>query len=110
MASARLTNEEFKGAASRMISWINRFEFAPDRDSIPAPIRAQVKFNLGMTLLRQGRVNHARDAFRDAHRIFPSETAIDEAMVLDSFDDRARDIAARLWEKPTQQIPPLVAA
>jgi Flp pilus assembly protein TadD len=100
MSAARLTNEEFQVAASRLITWINRFEFAPDRDSIPAPIRAQVYSNLGLTLLRQGRVDHAKEAFGRAHAIDPSEQEIDEALGLDSFNDRARVISARQWEKP----------
>jgi tetratricopeptide (TPR) repeat protein len=105
MASARLSNEEFQADAPRMIGWINRFEFAHDRNSIPAPIRAQVQFNRGLTLLRQGRVEPAREAFALAHAIDPSEPAIDEAQGLDSFNDRAREIAARFREKP-----PMVAA
>jgi tetratricopeptide (TPR) repeat protein len=100
MSAARLTNDEFQVAASRILSWINRFEFAPDRDSIPAPIRAQVYSNLGLTLLRQGRVDQAREAFGRAHEIDPDEPAIDEALGLDSFNDRARDIAVRLRKKP----------
>lgn len=105
MAAARLSDQEFQAAASRMMSWINRFEFATDRNSIPAPVVAQVYSNLGLTLLCLGRVEQARDAFGLAHEIDPSEPAIDEALGLDSFNDRARNIAARLREKP-----PLVAA
>ncbi len=105
MAAARLTNEEFRLSGSRILDWINRFEGAPGRNSIPAAILAQVYSNLGLTLLRLGRIEDAHDAFDRAHAIDPSEPAIDEALGLDSFDDRARDIAARLREKP-----PLVAA
>jgi cytochrome c-type biogenesis protein CcmH/NrfG len=53
-----------------------------------------------LTLLRQGRVDQAREAFGRAHEIDPDEPAIDEALGLDSFNDRARDIAVRLRKKP----------
>ena len=104
-AADRLSNEDFGAAGLRILSWINRFEGAFDPKSMPAPIRAQVLFNLGLTLLRLGRVEQARHALGLAHAIDPSEPAIDEALGLDSFNDRARDIAARLREKP-----PLIAA
>ena len=95
----RASDAEFSLLGRRIIEWAARFELAHGRDRIRASTLAQVKFNVGLTLLRFGRHHDARAALDLAHATDPEEPSIGEAVGLDSFDHHAREIAARYREK-----------
>ena len=101
-AADQVSDQSFKTVGLRILDWVDRFERAPGRDQVRASVLAQVQFNRGLALLRLGRRDDARHALDFAHAADPVEPAIDEALRLEVFDDRARRIAARLREKPVR--------
>jgi tetratricopeptide (TPR) repeat protein len=101
----QVSDEEFAAIGPQILNWAARFEQAPGRDQVRAALLAQVLFNQGLTLLRLGRFGEAREALGRARAVNPNESAIVEASRLESYDDRAREIASRI-----HGMPPLVAA
>lgn len=99
-AGAQASDDSFGPIADRIVRWASRFEVASGRGQVRASILAGVQFHLGLTLLRQGRTNQARDAFRLAQATDPNEASFAEAADLDAFDDSAIRIAARLRDRP----------
>ena len=101
-AADQVSDQGFEAVGVRILDWVDRFERAPGRDQVRASVLAQVQFNRGLVLLRLGQRDDARHALDLAHAADPVEPAIDEALRLEVFDDRAREIGARLREKPVR--------
>lgn len=96
----RLSDDQFAPAGREILDWVDRFDRAPGRDRVLASVLGLVRFNQGLTLLRLGQQAEARETLALAHGINPAESAIDEALQLDVYDDRARQIASRLRARP----------
>ncbi len=98
--SELLPDPEFRSAVRLVLDWIERFDRAPGRDQIYAIPLAQVHLNRGLILLRLGQRDEADEAFRLAHAIDPIEPAIIEALALQGYDEKARQIGPRSRSKP----------
>jgi tetratricopeptide (TPR) repeat protein len=96
-----LPEDQFESIADRILAWADRFDRAPGREQVPALTLALLQFNLGMALLRLGRVEAAREALRLARAVDPIFAGIDEATHLTAYDQHARDLAARVRARPT---------
>ncbi len=96
-----LPDDQFEGVADRILTWADRFDRAPGREQVMALTLALLQFNRGMALLRLGRVEAARDTLRLARAVDPIFPGIDEAARLTSYDQRARDLAARARARST---------
>lgn len=94
-------DDQFEPIARRVLEWCDRLMRTPDRVSVVPPLIAMSFFNRGVMLLRLGRIAEAQDAFRHAHKIYPLDTTFDEATRLDAYDERARDLAHHVRERPT---------
>ncbi len=99
-ATDRLDDAEFEQTVSPILGWIDRFDQAPGRGQVRPAVLALVQFNQGSLLLRLGRNQEAKAAFDRAHATDPSEPTIDQARALESYDETARDLAARYRHKP----------
>jgi hypothetical protein len=96
-----LPDDQFGPVADRILAWADRFDRAPGREEVTALTIALLHFNRGMTLLRLGRGDEARDALRLARAIDPIFSEIDEAARLTNYDQRARMLAARARARST---------
>ncbi len=90
-----LPDDQFGPVADRILAWADRFDRAPGREEVRAMTIALLQFNRGMTFLRLGRGDDARDALRLARAVDPIFSEIDEAARLTTYDERARMLAAR---------------
>jgi tetratricopeptide (TPR) repeat protein len=90
-----LPDDQFQAVAEHILAWADRFDRAPGREEVTAPTLALLQFNRGMTLLRLGRVEAAREALRLARAVDPIFPGIDEAARLTAYDQQARALAAR---------------
>ena len=96
-----LPDADFEPVGRRILDWSERFEHATGRERVSASTLALLQFNRGMALLRLGRDEAAREALRLAHAVDPIFSGIDEAVGLTSYDQHARDLAARVRSRPT---------
>jgi tetratricopeptide (TPR) repeat protein len=96
-----LPDEQFRPVADRMLEWADRFDRAAGREQVLALTLALIQFNRGMILLRLGRTEDARDALNLARSVDPILSEIAEATRLTSFDQHARDLAARVRSRPS---------
>ena len=87
---------DFAVIGPQILEWAARFEQAPGRDQVTEARVALVLFNEGLTLLRLGRLGEAHEALGRAHTANPNESTIAEALRLEVYDDRARQIASTL--------------
>ena len=101
----QLTDADFAMAAPAILNSIDRFNHAPGRDRIRPAVLALVRVHHGLILLRLNRPTEAHAAFDQAYEINPNEPRFDAARHLTTFDDSARDLAARFRSNP-----PLTAA
>ena len=92
--SETLTNDEFMAEGRRILGWVERFHQAPGRDKVSKLTLVGVRLYRGLALLRMGQLELGRTALHLAHSIDPDDQTLDEASSLESFDDRARQIAA----------------
>jgi hypothetical protein len=99
-AAEQMPDDQFDPVGHQILHWAERFESARGREQVRAAVLASVQFNRGLVLLRLGQVDQAQETLRLAHATDPNEPAFGEASQLDTFDDRARKILARLREKP----------
>ncbi|WZO96026.1 hypothetical protein EP7_002999 [Isosphaeraceae bacterium EP7] len=93
------SDQRFETAGQEILGWIGRFDRLPDRGDVPASIVALVYLVRGLVLLRSGRRDEAHHVLRIAQQIDPSNPSIAESVGLESFDDQARDIVARLRDR-----------
>jgi hypothetical protein len=96
-----LPDDQFKPVADRILKWADRFDRAAGREQVLASTLALVQFNRGMILLRLGRTDAARDALNLARSVDPILSEIEEATRLTSFDQHARELAARVRSRPS---------
>jgi hypothetical protein len=96
----RLPDDQIADPAARLLAWIERFETAPGREGVRASVLAQVVFNGGVVFLRLGRVAEAHESFELAHRANPADPNLRQATALDTFDQKARDIANEVRRRP----------
>jgi tetratricopeptide (TPR) repeat protein len=103
MQAEHAADDKFEPAARRVLDWCLRLDQAPDRDRAGESLVALSQFNRGFVLLRAGRVSQAREAFEEAHRIYPEGPMLDEVAGLQTYDRHAREVArsvrtlAELW-------------
>jgi hypothetical protein len=95
-----LPDDRFRPVADRILAWVDQFERAPGRDQISAATLAQLQFNRALVLLRLGQSEAYRNALILAHAVNPVLSEIDEAARLTVYDQRARDLAARVRARP----------
>jgi hypothetical protein len=95
-----LPEDRFPAVAERILDWADRFQRAPGREQVRALPHAQLLFNQGLILLRLGRIDEAHHTLALARATDPIIPEIDEASRLTSYDQRAREIAARVRSRP----------
>ncbi len=96
-----LPDDQFGPVAEKILTWAGRFERAPDRERVIALTFALFQFNRGVVLLRLGQAEAAREALKLASAVDPVFPEIDEATRLTVYDQRARELAARVRARPT---------
>ena len=96
-----LPDEQFRPMADRILEWADRFDRAPGREQVLALTLALIQFNRGMILLRLGRTGAAREALNLARSVDPIVSEIEEATRLTSYDQHARELAARVRARPS---------
>jgi tetratricopeptide (TPR) repeat protein len=92
----RLPDDGFQAIATQVLDLSLRFDQSPGRDRIRASALALVHFNRGQIFLRLGQVDQAHREFELAHSIGQVLPEIAEATTLRAYDQRARDLAARV--------------
>ena len=95
-----LTDDQFERVAHRILAWADRFDRAPGREKVHAFTLALLQFNRAMILLRLGKGEAAREALALARAVDPISNEIEEAARLTVYDQRARDLAARVRGRP----------
>jgi len=95
-----LPEDRFPPVAERILDWADRFQRAPGRERVRALPHAQLLFNKGLTLLRLGRIGEAHRTLELAQATDPIIPEIDEASQWTAYDQRAREIAARVRSRP----------
>jgi hypothetical protein len=91
----QLSDADFEPCGRRILEWVDRFEHAPGREEVRASVLAQVQFNHGLVLLRLGSTAEAKRQLEIAHRANPSDPSLREALRLDSYDQKAQQIASQ---------------
>ena len=89
-------HEQFASIAGRVLDWCLRLDQAPDRDGAGPSLLALAQFNKGLVLLRGGQISKARQAFEQAHTIYPEGPMRDEVAGLQTYDHHAREVARRV--------------
>jgi tetratricopeptide (TPR) repeat protein len=87
---------DFEPLAERVLDWCRRLDQAPDRDQAGESLLALAHFNRGLVMLRSGRISQARQAFAEAHRLYPAGPMIEEVAALRTYDHHARELARRM--------------
>jgi hypothetical protein len=96
-----ISDDQFEAVGRRILEWAEKFERAPGRERVSASTLALLQFNRGMTLLRLGRPEAAREALALACAIDPIFSDISEAAQLTAYDQHARNLAARVRARAT---------
>jgi hypothetical protein len=96
-----LPDDQFEPVGRRILDWSEQFERVPGRERVRASTLAQLLFNKGLTLLRLGDVTSAKRVIAVGLAVDPILSEIDEATRLTVYDQRARDLAARIRARPT---------
>jgi tetratricopeptide (TPR) repeat protein len=94
--SDNVSDAQFRTIATDILNWSERFDQAPTRNTVATSIAASVDFNRGMTLLRLGDYNNARQWLDRAFQSNRSNLEYREATQLSRYDQRARDLASRV--------------
>ncbi len=95
-----LPDEGFVPIARRTLEFCELFERSPQRGQTSVSLLSLIHFNRGMILLRLGQTESAHAALEFAHALDPINLTLDEATRLVAYDQRAREVAARVREKP----------
>ena len=76
-----------------MLEWIERFRSAPDFETIRVTYAKPGLVQRGMALLRRNQIDEARKSFSMILQVNPKDQAAQQAIALDRYDARARQLA-----------------
>lgn len=97
----RRDDSEFAGGYAELLDWIDRFQRAPGRDSIPLSIEKSVLYNSGLARLRHGDVAEAEADFATVRHLDPFDANVEKLMKLSAYDQEARRLAEQQRARPT---------
>ncbi len=100
-SSDPLPDREFPAQGQKLLDWAARFDTAPGHANVAASVVVQVLFNRWMALLRLAEVHAAREFLQAIIRLDPNNRSAREAIALDSYNHRARELASLIRSRAT---------
>jgi tetratricopeptide (TPR) repeat protein len=95
-----LPDQEFERGLPSLFDWIEGFGTAADIGTVPFSTLSQVLFNRGAAFLRRSLIAEARKSFSMILQVNPRDQAAQEAIKLEHYDERARELAAGYRASP----------